>query len=469
MFSRCIYFTALAAITGQAVDFLVNEKRQNGSDTKLISKISIISRYWVNDEYFAAKVHSFTSAHPFKKFTSPVVFLNSYEYQMGESYLTGIGADTEFTSGTTFWNCYGRTLYNATPRQLQYNASYPNGTARPKPLLRTTSQSRIENSEIPWALGFFGPSFYSTPMPGLESFMNGGLFDVIIPEGGTENKTLAAYDSCFEDGLQSAYLGDEGLFFFNICLCIWRTPQNRRTDFCGLFTLEEWMGFEQTLDIEYYYDYSFGSPTGRSQRLGCQQELLARLTNQYITISNSSVNTSLDNNAADFPLGHRFYADFSHDHIIISVLTSMSLDYLREAPSLQQDPPDLSRHFVLSRLTPFGARLVIEVVGCAEANPTAMREHRTYYHPTSYGYKPADAQHKFIRMRLNNGILPFDTIRGGFCEGRTDGMCAMNHFLASHIIDPTNGNDYDGRVTNSTPGITVNPGEITAAYLESIS
>lgn len=46
MFSRCIYFTALAAITGQAVDFLVNEKRQNGSDTKLISKISIISRYW---------------------------------------------------------------------------------------------------------------------------------------------------------------------------------------------------------------------------------------------------------------------------------------------------------------------------------------------------------------------------------------------------------------------------------------
>lgn len=185
------------------------------------------------------------------------------------------------------------------------------------------------------------------------------------------------------------------------------------------------------MDIEYYYDYSFGSPTGRSQRLGCQQELLARLTNQYITISNSSVNTSLDNNAADFPLGHRFYADFSHDHIIISVLTSMSLDYLREAPSLQQDPPDLSRHFVLSRLTPFGARLVIEVVGCAEANPTAMREHRTYYHPTSYGYKPADAQHKFIRMRLNNGILPFDTIRGGFCEGRTDGMCAMNHFLAS--------------------------------------
>lgn len=241
------------------------------------------------------------------------------------------------------------------------------------------------------------------------------------------------------------------------------------------------------MDIEYYYDYSFGSPTGRSQGLGYQQELLARLTNQYITVSNSSVNASLDNNTADFPLGRPFYADFSHDDIIISVLTSMSLDYLREVPGLHQYPPDPARHFVLSHLTPFGARLVTEVVGCAVADPTAVHEHRTYYYPTQYGYNPADAPQKFIRMRLNNGILPLDTIRGGYCEGRTDGMCAMNRFLASQyeagalanyqfscfanytIINPMNETDYDGRVMDSTPGIIVNLGEITAAYIESLS
>jgi len=140
--------------------------------------------------------------------------------------LTGVGADTEFTSGTTFWNRYGRTLYNATPGQLQYNATYPNGTARPKPLLRTTSQSRIENSEISWALGFFGPSFYPTPMPGLESFVNGSLFDVvIIPEGGTENNTLAAYDSCFEDDLHPR-IWETTISFFNMFHCIWQTRQN---------------------------------------------------------------------------------------------------------------------------------------------------------------------------------------------------------------------------------------------------
>ena len=42
------------------------------------------------------------------------------------------------------------------------------------------------------------------------------------------------------------------------------------------------------------------------------QELLARLTNQYITSSNSSVNTTFTDNAKDFPLGRPFYADFRY-------------------------------------------------------------------------------------------------------------------------------------------------------------
>lgn len=68
------------------------------------------------------------------------------------------------------------------------------GTARPKPVIRTTGQSRIQNSQISWALGFFGPSFYEIADPELTSFTNGSLFDVVvIPEGGVENNTLASY------------------------------------------------------------------------------------------------------------------------------------------------------------------------------------------------------------------------------------------------------------------------------------
>ncbi|KAI7110369.1 hypothetical protein KC339_g87 [Hortaea werneckii] len=58
-------------------------------------------------------------------------------------------------------------------------------------------------------------------MPGLNSFVNGSLFDVlVVPEGGIENNTLASYDSCYEDLLQSAYLGDLDLLFQYVPLYI---------------------------------------------------------------------------------------------------------------------------------------------------------------------------------------------------------------------------------------------------------
>lgn len=65
----------------------------------------------------------------------------------------------------------------------------------------------------------------------------------------------------------------------------------------------------------------------------------------------------MTNNAADFPLGEPFYADFTHDDIIVSALTAMSLDYFNAPPNLYQVPPDPNRPFVLSQMTPFGGRV----------------------------------------------------------------------------------------------------------------
>jgi hypothetical protein len=43
-------------------------------------------------------------------FTGPLTFLNTYQYVMQDTgLLTGIGAVTEFQSGVTFWNRYGRS------------------------------------------------------------------------------------------------------------------------------------------------------------------------------------------------------------------------------------------------------------------------------------------------------------------------------------------------------------------------
>jgi len=177
----------------------------------------------LNDENFAAKVHNWTEQNPSHGFTGPLEFLNSYRYLLGEGELVGQGAAQSFEAGVTFWQRYGRILFNATAGQLAYNGSFANGTARPKPVLRTTGQGRIQNSQINWALGFFGSSFEEVPNPMFENVTQ-PFNVVVIPEGGTENNTLASYDSCLNaynlplganQSLQAiGYLGDLDLLSY---------------------------------------------------------------------------------------------------------------------------------------------------------------------------------------------------------------------------------------------------------------
>ncbi|TVY83320.1 3-phytase A [Lachnellula suecica] len=452
-----------------------------------------------NDQRFATKISNFTSAsNSLSSFSGPLSFLNSYRYPLVDTgLLVGKGAVTEMTAGVSFWNRYGRTLYNASVGQLAYNASFPNGIARDPVVLRTTSQSRIENSQINWALGFFGSSFQTVPNPSFTNITK--PFEVvIITEGGSENNTLASYDSCFSDyDATLGYLGDLNLlayipkylpaatarmqkyapegFAFNVndtyamqSICAYEHAYIGMSSFCELFTAEEWSGFENTLDMEYYYDYSYGNPTGRAQGVGYAQELLARLNHTVITSSSSSVNSTLDDNTETFPTDQAFYADFSHDDILVSVLTALSVDYFYDPPSLTQFPPNPNRHFILSQLTPFGANLITETIGCSSSNPDPVEKSRVSYTPGQYGYDSANASHKFIRMRLNNGIVPLNTIRGGACgnstTGRVDGMCAKEDFVASQANSTTlanyqyacfgnytvtnvpGGKDYDGTI-----------------------
>lgn len=321
---------------------------------------------------------------------------------MSESYLTGLGAVTEVQADVTFWNRYGRTLCNASVGQLAYNASYPNGTARPKLVLRTTSQSRIYNSLTNWALGFFGVSFQQVPDPTLANFTS-PFNVVVIPGGGTENNTLASYDPCFNDNDDViGFLGDSDLFSYITkylkdatarlqpyvpsgfqlttndtyamqSICAYEMGYIRSSDFCYLFTEDEWSGFENTLYIEYYYDYAYGKSNWTLSWYRICARAHRTIGKEYIFTSNSSVNSTLDDHATDFPLGQAFYADITHDDIIVSVLTALSLDYIRDPPSLTQFPPDPNRHFILSHLTPFGGRLVTEVIGFTSSNQLLSR------------------------------------------------------------------------------------------------
>lgn len=88
---------------------------------------------------------NFTKANANASFSGPLEFLNTYQYQQTEGYLTGLGSETEYASGVSFWNSYGRTckesslfpqlqmmlnaylVYNASAGQLQYSPTFDNG------------------------------------------------------------------------------------------------------------------------------------------------------------------------------------------------------------------------------------------------------------------------------------------------------------------------------------------------------
>lgn len=146
----------------------------------------------------------------------------------------------------------------------------------------------------------------------------------------------------------------------------------------------------------------------------------------------------------------------------------MSMDYFRDPPSLSQYPPNPDRKFILSHMTPFGARLITEVIGCSSSTPSPVAYSRISYTPGQYGYDPSNATNKFVRMRLNNGILPLNSLREGSCgnatSGRVDGLCALGSFVESQkdaetlanydfscfgnytVENPTSGKDFDGAV-----------------------
>lgn len=57
-------------------------------------------------------------------------------------------------------------------------------------------------------------------------------------------------------------------------LCAYETVALGYSQFCSLFTYQEWQGFEYSLDLSFAGNNMFQSPTGRAVGIGWVQELL---------------------------------------------------------------------------------------------------------------------------------------------------------------------------------------------------
>ncbi|KAH6898591.1 histidine phosphatase superfamily [Thelonectria olida] len=338
-------------------------------------------------------------------------FLNDWKYQLGYAILVPRGREELFQSGILHSYMYG-SLYN------------PNT----KLIVRTTTQDRMLKSAENWMAGFFG----------LEWTKNATI-EVII-EGRNFNNSLSGSSACpnsytkqdwKEPPLEwaSVYLKDATDRFNNMTegfewttkdvyaaqtMCPYETVAYGFSKFCDLFTYEEWEHFGYSIDIMFSGGAGFNSPTGRAVGIGYQQEVIARLKNHTLGYSGSQINTTLDSSTETFPLNQSLYFDFSHDTNIVSILTAFGFTQFREDLPLDRYPGP--HEFTVAHITPFGARLDIEII----KTPKPIKANRE-------GSVDGN-ETKYIHFILNQRTLPLGKSFPE-CGDRIDGWCELDTFL----------------------------------------
>ncbi|KAM7223157.1 acid phosphatase [Rhypophila decipiens] len=342
-------------------------------------------------------------------------FLNDWKYELGYEILVPKGRQELFDSGVLHSYMYSQ-LYN------------PNS----KIIVRTTTQDRMLKSAEYFMAGFFG----------LEWTQNATI-EVIIEERNFNN-SLAGSLNCPNAGKSRGgqdaaekwiikYLTDATKRFSSLSqgfewtigdtyaamtMCPYETVAYGYSRFCDLFTYQEWINFGYSIDLAFYGGNSFGSPVGRAIGIGYQQEVLARLKNHTLGYSGSQINVTLDNNTDTFPLNQSLYLDFSHDTNIISILTAFGLRQF--AGALDPNAHPGKYNFTVSHLTPFGARLDIEII----KTPRPLKADRSGYEEEGGGKET-----KYVHFVMNQRTIPLGWSFPECDATRLDGWCEFETFL----------------------------------------
>lgn len=160
--------------------------------------------------------------------------------------------------------------------------------------------------------------------------------------------------------------------------------------------------------------------------IGYQQEVIARLKNHTLGYSGSQINTTLDSDPATFPLNQSLYLDFSHDTNIISILTAFGLTQFRDDPPLSPKAYPGKHNFTVSHITPFGARLDIEIIKA----PKPVRADRGGDSGSGYVEEEGAKETKYIHFVLNQRTVPLGYSFSECDAARVDGWCELETFLA---------------------------------------
>ncbi|KXN87322.1 3-phytase A [Leucoagaricus sp. SymC.cos] len=363
---------------------------------------------------FAAKIHEAANSEEGFEANGDLKFLRTWTYKLGAETLTPFGRAQLYELGVAFRVRYGELLKGFSDL----------------PVFRTTSQSRMVDSALNFAAGFFGLPDYSKDYHQLIEVETPGV-----------NSTLAATKTCPNAHNEISYIGNhryaeewvdrylldaqerlaKHLPGFNLTiedclqmqqLCAFETVALGYSKFCGLFTEEEWKGFAYANALQMWYGWGPGSPTSASIGKGYVQELVSRLTRTRISDFNSSVNQSIVSSETLFPFNQPIYVDATHDTVMSSIYVAMNFtNFIKCGPLPTDRIPALNffsrKSYKMDEVMPFAANLVGQVLSCP-----ASASNNTPTH---------------IRWILNDGVLPLTGIKG--CEKDKDGLCEISAFI----------------------------------------
>ncbi|KAF2151588.1 phosphoglycerate mutase-like protein [Myriangium duriaei CBS 260.36] len=350
-----------------------------------------------------------------KHFPDKYQFLETYKFDLKRSAQTLFGQQQMINSGVKFYKRYRRLA------------------RKTDPFLRAAGSKRVVMSAYNFTQGF---------QKAKAKEKGGGTLSphpvLIIPEKDGQNNTLChgacdAYEAGpayglisrmkwaakFTPAISKRINKETGakLRAYEVVslmdMCPFDTvahPKGQVSDFCALFSIEEWKSYSHYYTLGKFHGYGPGDPLGPSQGVGWTNELISRLTGTAVE-PKGSINHTLNSNPDTFPLDRKLYADFTHDDDMVTIYYAMGL-YHEKKPKLGEKHID---DFEAPTGVPFAARMYVEKMICNADGSTHTPE--------------------LVRVLINDRVVPLQN-----CDADELGRCTLDKFIDSLEFARTGGN-----------------------------
>jgi hypothetical protein len=358
---------------------------------------------WYN--YIINKIHQNAEAYE-----GEFAFLKDYQYALGADQLTAAGRQQMANSGIRFYRFYESLA------------------SRYVPFVRSSGQKRVIQSAEKWLEGFGTAKDDGKPAPDM----------VIISEDEGSNNTLShglctAFEEShvgsvaqaewvdifvppIQDRVNSKLVGanlTQSEVIFLMDLCPFETvahPTAKMSQFCHLFSEDEWHQYDYYQSLGKYYGYADGNPLGPTQGAGFVNELISRMTGRLVD-DETSTNHTLNSSPETFPLDRRLYADFSHDNDMASIFSAFGL--YNSTPPLSNTTLESikdTKGYSASWTVPFAARAYFEKMMCEGEDE------------------------ELVRILINDRVMPLS-----YCDGDKHGRCKLSKFVESMAFSQAGG------------------------------